>query len=211
MASNETPHSSSAVGINFSNPQFICSVGANTAPEDLYYVVFVGRSNAGKSSVINTLCGGRYARVAKAPGRTRLINLFRLGGNSSAATLADLPGYGYAAVSKQEQRSWAPRMLRFLQTADIRCLAVVVDCRRGIGQMDMQLLDLYAAREAPAIIILNKSDKLNQSQKYAAIAAVRDTINVPVFLFSALKKKGVAEVQGYISSCLLAAPTEPLQ
>ena len=189
--------------VSFTNPEFICSVAAG-APPPLCYVVFAGRSNAGKSSVINTLCGGRYARVAKTPGRTRLINLFRLGNKSSQIALADLPGYGYAAVSKQEQRGWAVRLARFLRTADICCLVLVLDCRRGIGELDERLINLYLPRQRPLLILLNKADKLPrqrqreiQSEVEAAFAGTRSVV-----LFSALKKTGLAALCAGINQCL---------
>lgn len=197
--------------LSFSNPQFMCSVGDNAAPAELRYIVFAGRSNAGKSSVINALCGGRFARVAKTPGRTRLINIFRLGGSGAVggnAAIADLPGYGYAAVSKQEQRGWGRRLTRFLQEADIRCLVAVVDCRRGIGELDEQLFALYAPRRRATLIILNKADKLNRREQQAALAAATAESAAPVVLFSALKKSGVQAAQEHLIEHLSGHPSD---
>lgn len=191
--------------VSFSNPQFLCSVGDNPAPSALRYVVFAGRSNAGKSSVINALCGGRFARVAKTPGRTRLINIFRLGAAEEvSAALADLPGYGYAAVSRQEQGMWGRRLTRFVHTADIRCLVVVVDCRRGLGDLDQRLFELYARRQRAALILLNKADKLNRREQRDILEETRAASAAPVLLFSALKKTGVQEVQETLAAHLLA-------
>lgn len=180
----------------------MCSVGDNAAPSQLHYIVFAGRSNSGKSSAINALCGGRYARVAKTPGRTRLINLFRLGGGNPAATLADLPGYGYAVASKSERRGWEARITRFLRRADIRCLVLVADCRRGIGELDRQLLSLCAPTRTPVLLLLNKADKLSRQAQRAAAGEAGSAVAAPVVLFSALKKTGVAEAREFISGCL---------
>ena len=204
QTASSPPSLAQGQGLSFSNPQFVCSVGDNTAPQNLRYVVFAGRSNAGKSSVINALCGGRFARVAKTPGRTRLINIFRLSAPAPAA-LADLPGYGYAAVSHREQSAWGRRLTKFLHTADIRCLVVVVDCRRGIGALDRQLFDLYAARSGrrAALVLLNKADKLSRREQRAALEDARTAAAAPVLLFSALKKTGIAEAQAEIAAHLL--------
>ena len=185
--------------VRFSNPVYLRAfVGEQNKLPEQPVVVFAGRSNVGKSSVINALCGGRFARVSRTPGRTRAVQLFSLDDN---AVLADLPGYGYAAAPKQEKKAWQELMLRFLSEAPIFCLVVVVDCRRGIGELDEMLLSFFNPTDTRILIILNKADKLNKHQQRQVREATQAQTAATVLLFSALKKTGVEEVQRYVGNC----------
>ena len=182
------------MAVRFTNPQFLRAVNtAREVPESGRLVVFAGRSNAGKSSVINALCGGGYARVSRTPGRTRMINLFDLGD----LVFADLPGYGYARVSKKERSAWGERMAKFLQAAPIACLVAIIDSRRGIGDMDEQLFTLCAPRRLPTLVILNKADKLKQRERREVMEAHQHP-DFTTLLFSAVKKQGVDAARQFI-------------
>ena len=185
--------------VHFANPVFYrayeqIDAGLLAHP----YIVFCGRSNAGKSSVLNALCNGRFAYVSRTPGRTQAINLYRLPG----FYLADLPGYGYAAVSAQTRRTWKTLLPQFLQTATIRLLLLVVDCRRGVLPVDEQLLALCQPRGVPVHIVLNKADKLNRQQQQHAVAAAHSATACPVTLFSATRKVGVVAVRQAIATAV---------
>ena len=164
-------------------------------------VAFAGRSNAGKSSALNALCGGRFARAAKTPGRTRTINLFEL---TNGHLLADLPGYGYASVSQDERRPWGARIGQFLRAPQIAGAVLVVDCRRGLDQRDIAFLQMLDA--APALLLLNKTDKLNRSQTRKCLEDTRlilaDFPQAQVIAFSALKKTGAQEARKIIAGFL---------
>ena len=184
----------------FSNPQFLRSTWRSAeVPDGVPLVVFAGRSNAGKSSAINALCGGRFARVSRDPGRTRMINLFQLAGG---AVLADLPGYGYAKISRTEQASWAAPMERFLRSPKICGMVIIVDCRRGLGELDLLLLAGFAAR--PVLVILSKADKINREKSILAQREAEKTMSelspaAVVLPFSATKKTGLAKARAVLS------------
>ena len=163
--------------------------------------VFGGRSNAGKSSALNAICGGGFARTARTPGRTRAANIFQLPGGQ---LLADLPGYGYAAVAKKEREQWQEKLPRFLMSPNIRCAVLAVDCRRGVQPRDVLFLQMVAR---PSLLLLNKSDKLGRTAMRQCMreseSALRD-LSCPATLleFSSLKKIGAEEARRIISGWL---------
>jgi len=189
----------------------------NELPE----VAFVGRSNAGKSTAINTVAQQRQlAYASKTPGRTQHINLFHLGPRDAPDEVwADLPGYGYAAVERSAKLRWQEVMARYLETR--RSLAGVVqmiDSRHGFTDLDRQLLAFVAPRvqtgEVKLLVLLTKADKLNRKESTDAMRQaqevladlVTDESDVNLTLFSALKKQGVADVAEILRSW--AAPAE---
>ena len=155
----------------FANAKFVASVWnaeeipANRAP----VLAFAGKSNAGKSSLINALCNARVAKVSRTPGKTRMINVFQI----QSRLLADLPGYGYAKVPREEAKLWMPKMRGFLSSADVRVLVLIVDCRRGIGEMDGDMLSACAAIPSK-VIALTKADKLSRAKLIAAEARAKE-------------------------------------
>lgn len=159
----------------FAHTQFLMSCAkleqlpADALPE----LAFVGRSNAGKSSALNTLCQQKtLARVSRTPGRTQLINLFTLRGG--AARLVDLPGYGYAAVPDAMRRDWGKLIGGYLQTRDsLRQLVVVMDSRHPLTELDEQMLDWASAAGRPCHVLLTKSDKLSRGVASATLLQVR--------------------------------------
>ncbi len=168
---------------------------------DLPEIAFVGRSNAGKSTCINTLTQQkRLAFASKTPGRTQSINLFALGKQGiDDAMLADLPGYGYAAVPKQDKIRWQEVMANYLMTrGNLRGVVLLCDPRHGLTELDDILLEVIRPRVEAGLkflVLLTKADKLNRSDGAKALSIARlQAGGGDVKLFSALKKKGVQEV-----------------
>jgi GTP-binding protein len=166
------------------------------APE----IAFVGRSNAGKSTCINALTQQkRLAFASKTPGRTQAINLFALGKQGvTDAVLADLPGYGYAAVPKADKIRWQQVMANYLVTREnLKGVVMLVDPRHGLTELDDILLDVIRPRVQEGLkllVLLTKADKLNREEQNKALSIARlQTGGGEVKLFSALKKKGVEE------------------
>ncbi|MEJ8820670.1 ribosome biogenesis GTP-binding protein YihA/YsxC [Variovorax humicola] len=167
---------------------------------DLPEIAFVGRSNAGKSTAINTLTQQtRLAFASKTPGRTQHINLFGVGKQKvDDAVLADLPGYGYAAVPKEAKLRWQRVMGNYLMTREtLRGVVLMCDPRHGMTELDEILLDVIRPRVAEGLkflVLLTKSDKLTRSEGAKVLSITRlQAGGGEVKLFSALKKQGVDE------------------
>jgi GTP-binding protein len=168
-----------------------------TVPE----VAFVGRSNAGKSTCINTLTQQkRLAFASKTPGRTQSINLFSLGKQGvTDAVLADLPGYGYAAVPREAKLRWQRVMGNYLLTREnLKGVVLLIDPRLGLTELDDILLEVIRPRVQEGLkflVLLTKSDKLNHAEAQKALSIARlQSGGGEARLFSALKKKGLDEV-----------------
>src|SRR5690606_32067439 len=147
-------------------------------PRDRPEVAVAGRSNAGKSSVLNRLTGNRHtARVSKTPGRTQLLNFFdvqRIAGTPCRGRLVDLPGYGYAKAGREAQRRWQALVNRFLSERDnLVAVVLVMDIRHPLEPFDRELIDWAAASELPLLALLNKADKLGHGAQQQALARVR--------------------------------------
>ena len=162
-------------------------------------VAFAGRSNAGKSSAINRLCGQKaLARTSKTPGRTQLINLFQLDENRH---LVDLPGYGYAKVAEDIKRRWQQTMEAYLaERQALRGLILLMDVRHPLKEVDQQLLNWCWQVGMPVHVLLTKADKLKRGAAQNTLLKVRREIEAhapegltSVQLFSALKGTGLAE------------------
>ena len=139
-------------------------------PEKLTEVAFVGRSNAGKSSLVNALTGRKaLARVSQTPGATRQINFFNLGGR---LMLVDLPGYGFAKRSKTEAESWQEMIFAYLRRrARLRRVLLLIDARRGVMDSDRQVMALLDQAAVSYGLVLTKADELKPAQRATAIAA----------------------------------------
>lgn len=169
---------------------------AHGSPE----IAFVGRSNAGKSTCINTLTQQkRLAFASRTPGRTQSINLFSLGRQGMTdAVLADLPGYGYAAVPLQDKRRWQQVMAQYLMTREnLRGVVLMCDPRHGLTELDEILLEVIRPRVEQGLkflVLLTKADKLNRSEAARALSIARlNAGGGEVRLFSAPKRQGVEE------------------
>jgi GTP-binding protein len=168
---------------------------------DLPEIAFVGRSNAGKSTCINTLTQQkRLAFASKTPGRTQSINLFSLGKQGvHDAVLADLPGYGYAAVPREAKLRWQRVMGNYLMTREnLAGVVLLIDPRLGMTELDEILLDVIRPRVQAGLkflVLLTKSDKLSRSEAAKALSIAKlQSGGGEAMLFSALKKQGIDEV-----------------
>jgi GTP-binding protein len=169
-------------------------------------VAFVGRSNAGKSSAINTLANHvRLAYTSKTPGRTQHLNYFSLGENNF---LVDLPGYGYAKVPPDVQAHWEHLLSEYLQTREeLAGLVIIMDARHPLTERDQWMLGWFAITQKPVHILLTKSDKLSRQQSTQTLREVQAFLleNFPhcsVQLFSSLKKTGTDEAEAVIAGWL---------
>jgi len=174
--------------------------------DDVPEVAFAGRSNAGKSSVLNTITGNRrMAKVSKTPGRTQLLNLFDL---ASGGRLVDLPGYGYAKAGKTAQAKWQQSVNTYLSKRDnLVGLVLVTDIRHPKQPYDEELIRWSAASELPIRVLLNKADKLSSAAGQRAESAFKknypDHPCLSVQRFSALKGTGnnalIEHIRGWLA------------
>lgn len=167
-------------------------------PETLPEIAMVGRSNAGKSSFINALARSSVAKVSQTPGKTRLINFFKV--KPEAYRIVDLPGYGYAARSHSERDSWREMIENYLTwRRSLVGLVLIMDIRRDWDEEERQLADFAADRALPLIVVLNKSDKMNRSEREKALKNLQKQVpEAQVFCVSAVKKEAVAEVEEFV-------------
>ena len=179
-----------------------------TLPLSTREVAFAGRSNAGKSSAINTLARHKLAFVSKTPGRTQLLNFFRI---SPGNYLVDLPGYGYAEVPHAVKQHWQATLARYLETRqELVGLVMIMDVRHPLKPLDCKMLDWFAPTGRPIHILLTKSDKLSKNPAATTLMQVRAKLQdsypqCTVQLFSSLKKTGIDEAEAVIASWLSVA------
>lgn len=192
-----------AMTVNWNIAEFVRSAAkpADFPRDGLPQVVFAGRSNVGKSSVINRLLNRKnFARVGSAPGKTTHINYFCI---DQKLYLVDLPGYGYAKVSKQERERWG-RLIEswFADTQRMALGLLVVDARHKPTEDDRTMAQVFLSAERPFLVVANKLDKLKKSQIEGNAQLIRDTLAlpdaIPLILFSAEKGDGKAELLGEI-------------
>lgn len=188
--------------LNLHNAVFLRSaVKEADFPDDgLPQIVFAGKSNVGKSSVINKLLGRRnFARVSAQPGKTIHINYFLI---DEQLYLVDLPGYGYARVSKAEQQRWGMLMEEYFARGLLTLGVQIVDIRHKPTRDDVTMAEWFRASEKPWIIVANKLDKIKKSQLADRLTEIRQTLllpeEVPVIPFSAEKGMGRDEVLAVI-------------
>ena len=174
------------------------------APADSgYEVAFAGRSNAGKSSAINTLCQQKsLARTSKTPGRTQLLNFFSL---DDTHRLVDLPGYGYAKVSEAVKREWQTELAHYLeQRKSLKGVILLIDIRHPMKAFDLQMLEWSGEIGLPVHILLTKSDKLKRGAAANSMLQMKKALkslenpNISIQLFSAIKKQGIDEVHAQL-------------
>ncbi len=199
--------------INFQIAEFMTSAPSiRQCPEDDgCEVAFAGRSNAGKSSAINTLTRiGGLARTSKTPGRTQLINFFQLG---EGRRLVDLPGYGYAKVPKAMKAEWDRHLAEYLQERkSLAGLILLMDIRHPLQEYDQQMLNWAAQAGLPVHILLTKSDKLKRGPAEASRLKVEKLLRdmdpgctlLSVQTFSSLKKQGLPALEQQLSHWLSA-------
>ena len=183
----------------FNNAKFI---GSYPSTEDLPVdqgseIAFCGRSNCGKSSILNALTNNKkLAKTSKTPGRTQSINVFEIKSNSEFKII-DLPGYGYAKVSKKMRASWGQEIEKYLMTRQcLNALYIIMDIRHPFKEDDESLIDWCESKDLPMILLLNKADKLSKSQIAQTVLKATKELNklstkhfiIPV---SATKKTGI--------------------
>lgn len=191
------------MAVNWNVAEFVRSAAkpADFPRDGLPQMVFAGRSNVGKSSVINRLLNRKnFARVGAVPGKTTHINYFRI---DQKLYLVDLPGYGYAKVSKRERDRWG-RLIEawFADRSRMTLGMLVVDARHKPTADDCTMAQVFLGAEKPFIVVANKLDKLKKSEIESNAQCIRDTLElpdgVPLILFSAEKGEGKAELLGQI-------------
>ncbi|WP_427980540.1 ribosome biogenesis GTP-binding protein YihA/YsxC [Agarivorans sp.] len=201
---------------HFQNTHFITSApNIQAMPEDSgIEVAFAGRSNAGKSSALNTLTRQKnLARTSKTPGRTQLINVFEI---SEGFRLIDLPGYGFAQVPEEVKKQWQKSLSEYLQERQsLQGIVVLMDIRHPFKETDNGLIQWAVDCDLPVLALLTKADKLKQGARKAAILKGRETAKafggeVRVEAFSSLKKQGLDILQNTLASWFDQHQAEPL-
>jgi GTP-binding protein len=186
--------------------KFICSAPRlkDAPPDQGMEIAFAGRSNAGKSSAINTLVRQTaLARVSKTPGRTQLLNFFEI---DERRKLVDLPGYGYAKVPEAIKKDWQAMMTTYLTDRKSLCgMVLVMDIRHPLTEFDWQMVEWCEHAELPLHILLTKADKLTYgAAKNTLLKVQRDlgqaSIEISLQLFSALKKTGVDDIHHLLNA-----------
>jgi GTP-binding protein len=177
---------------------------------DLPEIAFAGRSNVGKSSLLNCLVRRKaFARVSRTPGRTREINFFRV---NNGFVLVDLPGYGYARISKERKAEWKPLIQSYLRrTSRLRGIVLLLDIRRDPSDDDEAMLDFLAEVEVPAIVALTKVDKLSKSAARERAAEITKRLALQseqVIPFSSHSGEGRAELLEAITELLEGVPAK---
>ncbi len=200
----------------FQNAAFFTTVAhlRDLPCETLCEVAFAGRSNAGKSSAINTLANHtRLAFVSKTPGRTQNLNYFQL---VEGKFLVDLPGYGYAKAPDEVRDAWEGLIGPYLEgRSPLKGVVLIMDSRHPLTELDVQLIEWFAPTEKPIHILLTKADKLTRLQQAQALKDVREGVSAlgeqcSVQLFSSLKKTGIEVAEAVIGKWLdIAPPSRP--
>ncbi len=192
-------------------------LGSGTRPDQLPgpalpEIAFAGRSNVGKSSLLNALASRKgLARTSKTPGHTQKVNLFEVRFDDGArVVLGDLPGYGFAQRSKEERKAWQPMVESYLLgRGSLRALVLLVDVRRGVEADDVELVEFWAQTKKPLVLVGTKIDKLPKAQHKPALAKLREAArtltDVRVVGFSAETGQGRSELWSILRS---VTPTE---
>lgn len=192
--------------MKFDNAVFETSFGTagQLKASDLPEIAFSGRSNVGKSSLLNRLLGRKsLARVSSMPGKTVTINFFRL----PECRFVDLPGYGYAKVSHDEKRRWSELMESYFSTGrDLRLVVQLIDMRHAPSQQDIDMIEYMTECSIPFVVALTKCDKLNKTERMSQLESICSVLtkygNISVVPFSSTKGDGVEELRGLIERAL---------
>jgi GTP-binding protein len=183
---------------------------AQFPPPDLPEFAFAGRSNVGKSSLINTLVSRRkLVQTSSTPGKTRLINFFRI---NETITFVDLPGYGYARVSEEERRRWRPMVEQYLSCRDsLKAVVVVLDIRRTPNAEDGQLLQWLEHRDVPCVLVATKADKLSKTSQRKQLTLIADALETDpeeIIVFSAKSRQGRDALWRVLADMATAPPED---
>ena len=179
-------------------------VSAQLKPSDMPEIAFAGRSNVGKSSLLNRVLGRKnLARVSATPGKTTTINFFK----GDGVRFVDLPGYGYAKVSQSEKKRWASLMEHYFTSGrDLRLVVQLVDMRHPFSADDHNMMAFLTAHKIPFIVVMTKSDKLNKGETAKRLAEIpqelRDYTPLAQIPFSALNGEGVQELKAALDAVI---------
>ncbi len=160
-------------------------------------IAFVGRSNVGKSSLINALTrNSKLAKTSSTPGKTKFVNYFSI--NKGQFNIVDLPGYGYHKASKEAEEKWVSLIEEyFLNAQNLKCVFVLVDIRHAVSPLDIVMLNFLVANRLPFVVVLTKADKLSKSEQNRQIDAISKQIAMPksnLITISAEKKQGLEQI-----------------
>lgn len=175
----------------------VCGITSKIPENQMPEIAFAGKSNVGKSSLINTLMNRKsYARISGKPGKTQTINFYNI---NRALYLVDLPGYGYAKVSEQEKQKWGQMVERYLHGSKQLCAVfLLIDIRHEPSANDKMMYDWIVDQGYPPIIIATKLDKIKRSQQDKQVKAIRQGLSLPsgtaVIPFSSVTKQGRDEI-----------------
>ena len=193
------------------NLETVCGITSKLPENTLPEIAFAGKSNVGKSSLINALMNRKsYARISATPGKTQTINFYNI---NEALYLVDLPGYGYAKVSEQEKIKWGQLIERYLHTSgQLRAVFLLIDIRHAPSANDKMMYDWIVYQGYEPIIIATKMDKLKRSQISKHVKLVREGLGLKkesiVIPFSATSKQGREEIWNLMDSILESEVSE---
>lgn len=191
------------------NLETVCGITSKLPDHTLPEIAFAGKSNVGKSSLINALMNRKaLARTSAKPGKTQTINFYNI---NEEMYLVDLPGYGYAKVAKSEKARWSGLISGYLGAdRDLRLILLLIDMRHAPSKDDIQMIDFLVESELPFLIVLTKADKLNKTERAKRMQAFETEIpyfsQIHVIPFSAVTREGVSEVQAVLEE--IASETE---
>lgn len=193
------------------NLETVCGITSRLPDNQMVEIAFAGRSNVGKSSLINTLINRKsYARTSQQPGKTQTINFYNI---NEALYFVDLPGYGYAKVSQDTLQKWGKMIDNYLENSKVlRLVFLLVDIRHKPNQNDRQMYDWCVNYGFNPIIIATKEDKIKRSQRQKQIRQIKEALEVvegtPVISFSSVTRNGREEIWEYIKMMMEAFEAE---
>ncbi|MCQ2506299.1 MAG: ribosome biogenesis GTP-binding protein YihA/YsxC [Lachnospiraceae bacterium] len=194
------------MNVNNVSLETVCGITSKLPDNSLPEIAFAGKSNVGKSSLINGLINRKsLARTSSQPGKTQTINFYNI---EDKLYFVDLPGYGFAKVSKETQAKWGKMIERYLKNSkQLKMISLLVDIRHEPSENDKMMFDWIKAFDLPVLVIATKSDKLSKVEKAKMIKIIKQSLgikNEPIIPFSAIDKSGKDEIWALIESKLVS-------